>query len=184
MNNIIQFKISYDKTIEVILWLANRKPGIDIYHVAKVLFYADKMHINKYGRPITGDTYVKMPYGPVPSGVRDLITENSWLSPKQLLQIKKSLIIDKTDNHYKLAAVRDPNMKYFSKSDISCLNSSLSKYGCMSFDELYNSTHSEKCYYETEFNEKIDYALLIDDDNPNKNEILDNIAEISQYIQV
>jgi hypothetical protein len=27
--------------------LANRKPGIDIYHVAKVLFYADKMHINK-----------------------------------------------------------------------------------------------------------------------------------------
>ena len=51
-------------------------------------------------------------------------------------------------------------------------------------DELYESTHSEKCYYETAPNEKIDYALLIDDDNPIKNEILEDMEEISQYIQV
>ncbi|RLC19241.1 MAG: hypothetical protein DRI57_07435 [Deltaproteobacteria bacterium] len=184
MNNPIQFKISHDKTTEVIIWLANMKPGIDIYHVAKVLFYADKMHINKYGRPITGDTYIRMPYGPVPSGLRDLITENSWLSPRQLNQIKNSLIIDKSDNHYKLAATREPDMNYFSKSDIICLKDSLSEYGEMSSDELYNSTHSEKCYYETAPDEKIDYALLIDDDNPAKNEILESMEEISQYIQV
>ena len=30
MSNIIQFKISYDKTTEVIIWLANQKPGIDV----------------------------------------------------------------------------------------------------------------------------------------------------------
>jgi hypothetical protein len=184
MSTLIQFNISYDKTLEVLVWLANKKPGIDIYHIAKVLFYADKMHINEYGRPITGDTYIKMPYGPVPSGVRDLITENSWLAPKQLEQIKSSLIIDKNDNCYKLAAAREPDMTYFSKSDIACLKNSLSKYGNTPFEELYNLTHSEKCYYETAPNEKIDYALLIDDDNPFKDEILGNIEEISQYIQV
>ena len=73
MNNPIQFKITYDTTIEVIIWLANMKPGIDIYHVAKVFFYADKMHINKYGRPITGDTYFSMKRGPVLSNVLDII---------------------------------------------------------------------------------------------------------------
>ncbi len=184
MNNPIQFKISYDKATEFIVWLAKMKPGIDIYHVAKVLFYADKMHINKYGRPIIGDTYIRMPYGPVPSGVRDLITENSWLSPRQLSRIKSSLIIDKSGNHYKLAATREPDMGYFSKSDMTCLRHSLSEYGGLSFDELYRSTHSERCYYETAPDEKIDYALLIDDDNPLKNEILENMEEISQYIQV
>lgn len=184
MSNLIQFKISYNKTIEVVVWLANMRPGIDIYHVAKVLFYADKKHINKYGRPITGDTYIRMPYGPVPSGVRDIVTENSWLSPDQLAQIKNSLIIDKNDNHYKLAAVRKPNMMYFSKSDIACLEDSLNKYGDMPFDELYQTTHAEKCYYETDPNEKIDCALLIDDDNPFRNEILENMEEISQYVQV
>ena len=184
MDNPIQFKISYDKATEVIIWMAKMKPGIDIYNVAKVLFYADKMHINKYGRPITGDTYIRMPYGPVPSGVRDLITENSWLLPKHLKEIKHSLIIDKSNNRYKLNAAREPDMKYFSKSDIKCLKYSLSEYGGLSFDELYKSTHSERCYYETGPNEKIDYALLIDDDNPLRNEILKNMEEISQYIQV
>jgi uncharacterized phage-associated protein len=183
MNSPIRFKISYDKATEVIIWLAKMKPGIDIYHVAKVLFYADKMHFNKYGRPIIGDTYIKMPSGPVPSGISDMIKENSWLSPKQSNQIKKSLIIDKS-NDYKLAATREPDMKYFSKSDIVCLTDSLSKYGELSFNDLYTLTHSERCYYETEHNEKIDYALLLDDENPYKNEILENMEEISRYIQV
>ncbi|MBT3387759.1 MAG: hypothetical protein HN417_07500 [Desulfobacula sp.] len=91
------------------------------------------------------------------------------------------MIIDKSDKRYKLAAAREPNMTYFSKSDIACLKNSLSKYGSMAFDDLYNLIHSEKCYYETASNEKIDYALLIDDDNPFKEEILENIKEFSQY---
>ena len=41
MNSPIRFKISYDKATEVIIWLAKMKPGIDIYHVAKVLFYME-----------------------------------------------------------------------------------------------------------------------------------------------
>ena len=78
----IRFKISYDKAIEVLVWLAKMKPGIDIYHIAKVLFYADKMHINKYARPVIGDSYIKMPYGPVPSGVSDLIKRNPLILRK------------------------------------------------------------------------------------------------------
>ncbi len=183
MQGPIQFKISYDKAIEIIVWLAERKPGIDIYHVAKVLFYADKMHLNRFGRPVTGDTYIRMPYGPVPSGIRDLITENSWLSPRQIERMKNSLIIDK-GNHYKLAATRKPDLKYFSKSDIKCLEESLETYGNLSFDQLYKSTHQEKCYHETASNEKIDYSTLIDDENPSKHEILKNMEELSQYVQV
>ena len=179
----IRFKVSYDKTIEVLVWLAKMKPGIDIYHIAKVVFYADKMHINKYARPVIGDTYIKMPYGPVPSGVSDLIKRDPWLSPNQLKNIKDSLIIDDADN-YRLKARREPDMAYFSKSDIECLTASSNKYGHLSFDELYELTHSEKCYYETDPNEKIDYALLINENNPLHNEILDHMQEVSQYVQV
>lgn len=184
MKEPIRFKISYDKATEAIVWLAWMKPGIDIYRVAKVLFYADKTHINKYARPVTGDTYIKMPYGPVPSGIRDLITENSWLSPKQLDKIRNSLVIDKSSNYFKLATVREPDMGYFSKSDIECLTDSLNKYGELTFDELYKLTHSEKCYYRTDPDDKIDYALLVDDDNPLRDEILEHMKETSQYIQV
>ena len=113
MRDPIRFKVSYDKVIETLIWLAKKKPGIDIYHVAKVLFYADKIHINKYARPVIGDTYIRMPAGPVPSAVRDLITENSWLSPKQSEKVKNSLQIGSKAEYYKLVATREPDLNYF-----------------------------------------------------------------------
>ncbi|MBF0414135.1 MAG: SocA family protein, partial [Desulfamplus sp.] len=116
------------------------------------------MHINKYGRPITGDIYIKMPYGPVPSGVRDLITGNEWLSPKQSQQVRESLIIDKY-NHYQLTATRPPDMSYFSKSDIECLDAALNEYGSLSFDELCTLTHTEKSYCQAFNNDKMDYTM-------------------------
>jgi len=177
------FKINYEKAIETIVWIASNKPGIDIYHVAKILFYADKMHVNKYARPILGDIYIRMPYGPVPSGVRDIITENTWLPPDINEKAANAFVVDKSNNH-KLAATRQPNMDFFSASDIECLSESLSKYGSMSFAELKNLTHSEKCYYETDSNDKIDYVLLVDDDNPHKEEIIEHMTEVSQYVQV
>ena len=179
MNNPILFKINYSKAIEAIIWLANKKPNIDIYHIAKILFYADKMHINKYARPIIGDTYKKMPYGPVPSAIRDLIRENMWLLDEHLEEIAKSLLIDKSTKYYNLTAKRKPDLSYFSKSDMDFLTNSLNKYGELPFDELYNLTHLEKCYYQTQDKDSIDYALFIDDDNPFKDEILKDMQEKS-----
>lgn len=184
MRDPIRFKVSYDKVIETLIWLAKKKPGIDIYHVAKVLFYADKIHINKSARPVIGDTYIRMPAGPVPSAVRDLITENPWLSPKQLGKVKNSLQIGSKAEHYKLVATREPDLDYFSKSDLECLTVSLNKYGELSFDDLHNLTHTEISYYETAPNEPIDYALLVDDNNPLKDRILEHMKEISKYVQV
>ncbi len=183
MNSQIVFKISYDKAVEIIVWLAQKKPGIDIYHVVKILFFADKMHINKYARPVVGDTYVKMPYGPMPSGISDLIKENTWLSPDQLAGIRNAVDIDKEAN-YKLTAKREPDLTYFSKSDLACLKAALEKYGDMDFRELYCLTHREKCYCSTDDQSKIDYALFVDDKNPLKNEILSDMAETSRYVQV
>lgn len=179
----IHFKISYDKIIETIILLASKKPGIDIYHVAKIFFFADKLHINKYFRPVTTDTYVKLPYGPVPSNACDIIKGNPWLSPRQLEKISTSLSIGDKKNYYQTKSLREPDLSFFSKSDIECLEESLAKYGDLSFDELYNLTHVECCYYDTEDKDKIDYALLINEDNPHRAAIIDHMREISHYVQ-
>ena len=76
------------------------------------------------------------------------------------------------------------DLNYFSKSDLECLVVSLNKYGELSFDDLHDLTHTEKSYYEAAPNESIDYALLIDNNNPLKNNILEHMKEISEYVQV
>lgn len=180
MKEKIKFRIDYKKAIETLTWLANKKPGIDIYHIAKVLYYAEKTHLNRYGRPVIGDTYISMSYGQVPSGVRDLITRNSWLDENDLKYFSNSLTVDKKTSR-KLTALRKPKLKYFSETDLECLEEALEKYGDMPFNELKEISHKEKSWYSTALNEPIDYMLMIDEDNPNKKEIMEEIQLNSQY---
>lgn len=85
---------------------------------------ADKMHINRYAWPIAGDTYVKVGHGPLPSGIHDLITEDSWLSPDHLQLVTESVSVQKSP-YPPITALREPNMEHFSESDIECLKESL-----------------------------------------------------------
>ena len=64
---------SAETALEVILWFAHSWPGIDVYHLAKAAFYADKHHVSNYGRPIVGDQYEAAPYGPLPQVIYGLI---------------------------------------------------------------------------------------------------------------
>ena len=52
-----RYAVHTAKAVETIVWLANAKPGIDVYHVVKCAFFADKDHLNRFGRPIAGDDY-------------------------------------------------------------------------------------------------------------------------------
>jgi uncharacterized phage-associated protein len=178
-----KYNISHDKAIEAIIWLSNKQPGIDIYHIVKIIFFADKMHLNRYGRPLIGDTYIKMEYGPVPSAIKDLITRDMWLSPRQIEKISTAINIDR-NNHYSATPNRDADLSYFSKSDLNCLSESFENYKNSTFDELYTITHQERCYIEADEKGPIDYTLMVDLDNPNRDAIINHISETSQYIQM
>jgi hypothetical protein len=47
---VLKYIPSVTKALEVILWLANRQPGIDIYHLVKSTFYGDKYHVVVTGK--------------------------------------------------------------------------------------------------------------------------------------
>src|SRR5690606_8390266 len=48
------------------IWYLVQGTRADLYSVMKMLYLADKTHLGRYGRTITGDDYVAMPKGPVP----------------------------------------------------------------------------------------------------------------------
>lgn len=70
----ISFNIDYNKVIAIMMYIINKVGGkIEKYKLMQILFAADKYHLNKYGRPVTGDYYVKKEYGIVPANVENMI---------------------------------------------------------------------------------------------------------------
>jgi uncharacterized phage-associated protein len=177
------YRTDYKKAIEAIVWLATKEPGIDIYHIAKILYYAEKTHLNRYGRPIIGATYIRMQYGQVPSEVRDLITKNEWMIEPDDLEKFSAAIEVKKEPYAKLVPLRDASMGCFSATDMECLEEAFTIYANMPFDELKEICHGERTWLETEQNQPIDYALMVDDNNENKDEIIEDINISSQYVR-
>ncbi len=61
-----------DKAIAAIAYLVE-KTGASMYPVMKMMYLADKLHLERYGRFIACDSYAAMKQGPVPSRTYNMI---------------------------------------------------------------------------------------------------------------
>ncbi len=175
----ISFNANPQKIIEAITWAANRLPGSDRYTILKILFYADKYHLQKYGRPVTGDIYIKMTAGPVASLAYDIIKRNTSLPRELLLTADKAFKTASNSNHEypPIEAVRCPDLDWFSGTDLECLEKAAGYCSDKTFTALKNTTHQEVAWLEASMNCEMDFSLFIDEDVPNREELLAYIAE-------
>lgn len=183
----VVYKKNPAKIIEGLIWIANKKPGIDHYHIVKTLFIADKLHLNKYGRPIFGDTYVAMEYGPVPSFALDLINVNKQvLTPDQISEIRESLVVNQVDSIKYILSKRASNFNLFSGTDLKCLEQAFNLVEPLSFGELMELTHKEKAWdkawhgkEEGKRSVQMEIEAFVDEDNEHKDELIRYIRETS-----
>jgi len=120
----------------------------------KLLWLADRIHLNKYGRLILKDKYNALPNGPVPSKTLDV----SKISVEGSFDVKGYHIISKCKF--------DSN--YFSKSDIEVMEQVWDKYGERDQYELRDFSHNfpEWLRYESELKNTSrpnSYPIIIDD---------------------
>src|SRR5436190_15177340 len=131
------------KALEVILWFATRRPGIDIYHLVKGAFYADKFHVSEYGRPIVGDDYHAAPFGPLPHIIYGLLRRQ----PIEMIALANNGPLPfRTDDLHRVYADRAENSRKLSTSDIGALEEGLRTVDGKSFDDLFAMTHDEFAY--------------------------------------
>ena len=174
----IKFKANHQKIIEAITWIARRLPGSSRYIILKALFYADKFHLQKYGRPVTGDTYIKMVAGPVASLAYDLIKRNDYLPLELLTAADNAFDSAKSCSKYPpVEAKRVPDMEWFSETDIECLEAAAVLCSDKGFSALKDATHQEAAWLAAPMNGEMDFALFLDEDVPNREELLEYIAE-------
>lgn len=140
-----RYKVNSRKAVEVILWLAERQDPIDFYHVLKVVFFADKFHLNNYGRPIVGDTYEAKNHGPVAKTIYDILKQDA-LELQALDAYSEGANAGppfEIRNRYWVHPNRPADKKLLSRSDIEALQWAFEKYGAMSFRKLEQITHDD-----------------------------------------
>lgn len=157
----IRFGFDPQKAIEVILYIANNLQIPDFHKISKVLYFADKSHLERYGRLICGDSYIAMKHGPVPSGVYDILKtvrgDGLWSDV-----ICEKLDMESFSVHEKKRVVpsRGANTDLLSESDIECLSEAIGKYGTLEFSELTEASH-DNAWKSVDQNDVIDIEEIV-----------------------
>jgi uncharacterized phage-associated protein len=130
-----------DKALEAIAYIADQA-GTDLYVTLKLIYLADKLHLERYGRFIFGDWYAALEYGPVASHSYDIMKHARGDRPVSLAKHARDVLrVDPTTNAISL--LRAPNLDELSQSDIECLDEAVQKYGRLGFGEIKRLTHDE-----------------------------------------
>jgi len=143
----LKFRPKIEKIVELMLYLAHKRPGADKYQAVKFFYLADREHLNRYGRPISFENYYAMSYGPVASTVLDFLNG-------KLGQLKSAGIDalpfetnagrtsdDKYATTFIGKPLRNVNFDLFSKSDLKIFDEIIDKYRDATFDDLFKITH-------------------------------------------
>src|SRR6202042_2841503 len=101
----------------------NATGKISKHHLSKILYFADKAHLAKWGRTLTGDRYIAMKNGPVPSRIYDFIKYVQGTSDGAFITDHAQYLNEFIgfEPQYYLFAKKEADMDFLSKSAIAAL---------------------------------------------------------------
>jgi len=184
LHGAIKFSYEVEKFVNAVAYFVKKTGKMDKLKAAKLLYFLDKYHLVHYGKPVTGDCYHRLDYGPVPSMSLDIMNDVICGPPlRRLLNNKRTferlLEVDNKSIRYPTFILkREPDLEIFSDSEIEALDHTIEKYGNRTGPQLIDLTHNEPAYRKSAENSEIDYRLFVAD-SPNSQEILE-LMELAQ----
>jgi|CXWL01.1.fsa_nt_gi uncharacterized phage-associated protein len=137
MNTITEF--DSEKATQALNLFATLEGGkVNKMKALKLIWMADRFHIRKYGRPIIGDEYFAMKFGPVPSHAKNIAVLYEKLAPEILKYAKRYI---KPVNNLEFQSIRKPEKSVFSKTDLEALESIYREFGWMKPFQLAEYSH-------------------------------------------
>ena len=127
------------KTLNALLYVANRVQRKDFHKIFKIIYFADRQHLADWGRPITGDTYIAMDAGPVPSRLYDMlkiVRGDSYLADTEGLGK-----FFQVENWMYVKPLQDADLDQLSPNEQEALSDAIMKYAGLSFDEIKDKSH-------------------------------------------
>lgn len=157
MSTWVGFRFQAEKSVNGVAYLAERCPSATRLKICKLLYFADRDHLRRFGRPIVDDHYYRLPHGPIPARGLDILRGQGSTASQALFDRHVSVIRNAV--HPK----QRPNLKVFSKSDLDVLKATCKRYGTMGAGQLRTLSHADRAWLEAPENGPMDYALFFED---------------------
>ena len=128
-----------EKTLNALLYVANRVQRKDFHKIFKIIYFADRQHLADWGRPITGDTYIAMEAGPVPSRLYDMmkiVRGDSYMPDSEGLGCYFQI-----ENWMYVNPLQDADLNKLSANEQEALSEAINKYSQLSYDEIKEKSH-------------------------------------------
>lgn len=139
------FNVDKVKTLNAAVFILNQLGETDYHKVFKILYFADQDHLKRYGRPITGDTYQAMNYGPVPSFLYDIFkaAEKGVHPFAEAMELSSSFSIRRAGNVPCVSATMEADIDELSESNIEIIKASIATHKGLNFEELVKKSHDK-----------------------------------------
>lgn len=163
----------------------------------KLMYYLDFISVLETGHPVTNDTYYHLPYGPVPTFIKDSVTtlkedikkeqediikDDSGNDFKMTTVFQEIFSLDKDGGTYKIVTKKEPDMTHLSLYEKGLLDDLVKEFKDKTAKQLVEKTHAEAPYMQTSMLDVIDYKLAFHLDRktilPNRSYIFN--PEVSQ----
>ena len=150
--------LQVQKFIQVLLYILERcagKPNVGETVLNKLLYFADFNYYEIYEEQMTGATYRKLPYGPVPQQIDAIL--HKMVENQQLQQLK-------TDYHgypqTRYIPLQKPNLQLLKASEKEVLDHVIDQMGAWNAAKISEWSHKDMPWRATKEGDDIDYELV------------------------
>lgn len=172
----MDFAVDKEKAVEALVYIARQMPGVGRFHAAKILYFAEREHVRRFGRPVVGDRYIAMENGPVPSFGYDVLKGS--VATKDAPIVAGALERADAGAHPAYKAAREPDLSYFSKTDIQCLNYAIGHCRNRSFGAISDETHKHVAWDRAALNAPMSWDDILEGADP---EVIEEAKSFAAY---
>ncbi len=155
----------------IIYFLDNKIEHFGKTKLMKIMFFSDKLHLQKYGRTIFNDEYYKYQRGPVAhltlnilNSINEIENDDLKAYSDSLSSIVKLDIVN--DNGEKITSFipqQNFNNTLFSKSEISVFDTISEQYKAYTKEDISKASHKLTEYINTKLNNIIPELDMVED---------------------
>jgi uncharacterized phage-associated protein len=156
-----EFITDKNKVVHAALYVLKKVGKADYHKVFKILYFAEQFHLKLYGRPLTGDAYQAMQFGPVPSFLYDVFkAAEKGISPFDEATSRSGLFaVTREGKTPYVTALQNPDLDELSESDLEVLELSIADNRELKFDELVKKSH-DAAWDKSEKNQDIEMSYI------------------------